>query len=159
MLRYQKQAYRHKPDEGIFGDCERTAYAVLLGMHRDNVPHFSNGVRDDDIEACKRADAQRDQWLAGRGLSRFLVVYYGDDLQAVLECVSNCNGEDFCYLLTGTSKTGCNHVVVCRGNRIVWDTSIDDSGIIGPANDGFYWVEVFVPSFMRDSAPASEDAA
>jgi len=31
----QKQANRHLPEEGLYGDCHRTAIAVLLGLDRD----------------------------------------------------------------------------------------------------------------------------
>lgn len=37
----QHQAFRHDPDNGVYGDCARTAFATLLGVPRDDVPHFA----------------------------------------------------------------------------------------------------------------------
>jgi hypothetical protein len=38
------------------------------------------------------------------------------------------------------SKNGCSHVVIAKGDQIVHDPAIDNSGIIGPNDDGFYHV-------------------
>ena len=35
-----KQKYKHDPDNGIFGDCYRTCLAYILGLDRDDVPHY-----------------------------------------------------------------------------------------------------------------------
>ena len=52
------------------------------------------------------------------------------------------------YMLSGESRTGCNHVVIALDDEIVWDPSLDDSGIIGRCDDGFTWVEFLVPASM-----------
>jgi hypothetical protein len=41
-----------------------------------------------------------------------------------------------------------NHTVVCRGGRIEWDPSMDDAGIVGPCDDGFYWVTWLIPAAL-----------
>lgn len=157
-LKNLRQANRHNPDAGVFGDCERTAYAVLLGLSRDEVPHWLDGVRPDDTEGRNLASAERSAWLADRGLTTFQLAW-NCGLDDVLTTMANVNGKDFCYLLSGQSRNGCNHVVVCRGDKIEVDTSIDQSGIVGPCDDGYFWVEVFVPFWMRRPAMPQEESA
>ena len=45
------------------------------------------------------------------------------------------------YALMGTSANKVNHIL---NNAIHWDTSLDSSGIIGEASDGYYWVGLLV---------------
>jgi hypothetical protein len=49
-------------------------------------------------------------------------------------------------MLSGRSRTGVNHVVVCQGGQIVCDTSLNDSGIVGRCDDGYHWVAFLVPA-------------
>jgi len=39
-MKLQKQAFRHDPSNGMYGDCHRTAIASILGVERDTVPNF-----------------------------------------------------------------------------------------------------------------------
>ena len=55
------------------------------------------------------------------------------------------NNPGLYYLLSGTSRTGCNHTVVALDDQIVWDPSLSDSGIIGPCDDGYYWIKLYIP--------------
>lgn len=45
-----KQLYGHNPDQGIFGDCFRTALGCLLNLPPEKVPHFYDGCGPDDDE-------------------------------------------------------------------------------------------------------------
>ncbi|VFR81092.1 hypothetical protein RAN3_2518 [plant metagenome] len=134
----QKQAFRHKPEEGIYGDCRRTAITCILDLPRDDVPHF--GLHFGNSEAFHEAERV---FLASRGLSKINVVYQ-DSLENVLMTLQATNPDAY-YLLGGTSRTGVGHSVVGLGGQIIWDPSLDDSGIVGPMDDGFYWVSYFVP--------------
>ena len=136
-MRQQKQAFRHNPSEGVYGDCFRTAVACVLELPRDEVPHvFHDGI---DGPA---ADKRMQEWLRRRGLTQFTVCWDGKlSLTEVLHSVNNCNfGYRVEYILTGTSKNGTNHCVVCKGDAIIWDPALDDSGIVGPCDDGNWWV-------------------
>ena len=37
-----KQLNRHRPEEGVFGDCYRTAIACLLDLRPQDVPHVAD---------------------------------------------------------------------------------------------------------------------
>jgi hypothetical protein len=123
----------------VWGDCERAAWATVLDLDIEQVPHFFDG-------GCSTEEAVRREreFEATLGLYHVALPFVSDNgLDAVLASV-NHNNPKVEYLLCGTSKTGCNHTVVCRGNAIVHDPSLNNSGIIGPADDGFYWITLFV---------------
>jgi len=136
----QKQANRHLPDQGIYGDCWRTCIAMLLGLDRDGVPHF---LHDNcEAEEFKRRTAQ---FLSKRGLQELNMVWPGDTaLGDVLMTIENLN-PSVPFILAGKSATGCNHAVVCQYGKIVADPSLTDAGIVGPCEpDGYYWAHFIV---------------
>ncbi|MBT2142704.1 MULTISPECIES: hypothetical protein [unclassified Rhodanobacter] len=143
----RKQLYRHKPEEGQIGDCFRTSIACLLDLEPAAVPHF--GVSDFDASgrAAKHSQtAEAEAWLAERGLAQVHVAY-GGELDDVLAAVGSLNPKAY-YLLGGRSRTGVNHAVIGCGNRIAWDPSLTDAGIVGPCSDGLFWVTFIVPSLL-----------
>lgn len=146
-LRHQIQANRHKPDEGIYGDCARTVLACLLDLPRDDVPHFA----EDDPDTST-FNHRIDNYLAEHhGLARVSVLYPADNgLDPILESIGLMN-PGLRFILTGKSKTGVNHVVICQDGKIEHDPSITQAGIIGPCDpDGFYWVTFLTPSRLVD---------
>lgn len=139
----QKQLSRHLPHEGIIGDCWRTTIACLLDLQPCQVPHFCDGERWNDTIAANSATRT---WLRRRGLD-FIEYAMAGDLTDVLRSVGACNPSLY-YLLGGTSRTGVNHSVICRDDCIVWDPSITDAGIVGPMDDGYYWITWLVPALL-----------
>lgn len=141
----RKQLFRHRPTQGQIGDCHRTAIACLLDMEPETVPHF--GLKDFEIGITKHSQTlEVDAWLAERGLAQAHSIYTGE-LEDVLATIGALNPRTF-YLFGGRSLTGVNHSVIGCGGRIVWDPSLDDAGIIGPASDGYFWVTYIVPALM-----------
>ena len=96
-------------------------------------------MRSSDLAFSKAAE----QYLNSQGLMPVEVVY-DCTLEQLLAMQGHLNPHARC-LLGGTSATGVNHTVVGRGGRIEWDPSMDDAGIIGPCNDGFFWVTWLIP--------------
>lgn len=143
------QMFRHDPDNGVYGDCWRATVASLLRLPIEDVPHVCDGP--DDGKASERMRT----YLESRGCALIQVPFNGDmSLQQILEYVgaaSVSGGLHWC--LMGTSRTGCNHVVICKGAEIVHDPSITQSGIVGPASDGLWWVEWVVQRAACDAPP------
>lgn len=133
----QKQLFRHNPPE-TFGDCQRTVIACLLNKRQVDVPNF--GVFYEDGEKFFR---EVDAYLATQGLAR-VTIYYACKLDEVLAMMGAVNPTAY-YILGGASKNGTNHVVIGLGGAIAWDPAIDNSGIVGPADNGHYSVEFLVP--------------
>lgn len=140
-IRLQKQRYHHNPDQGEYGDCYRTAIACLIGMDRDDVPHIYDGTRKGN-----EADKFRNEFLASKGFGMAQILFPGETTRDdVLRTMGNLNPGVY-HLLSGRSETGCNHTVVCRDGQIIHDPSLTDAGIIGPCDDGFFWVEFIIPA-------------
>lgn len=140
----QKQLCHHDPDNGVYGDCFRTVIACLMDLEPRQVPLFhehnitSNSTQ---VEAYRK-------WLSSKGLGLFEVCLSGE-LKNILNHINSTNPNEY-YLLTGEAPGGVDHVVICRGNKIVWDTSQDNTGIVGPRiNDGFYWISVLTHTLRR----------
>ena len=138
-MKPQKQLFRHRPNEGTYGDCHRTAIACVLDMDANEVPHFMDGGAAED------AHDRFERWLNDRGIATINVVFPGKTpLYDVLQTVAVTNSRTHpVFILGGQSRTGCNHSVVCCDGEIVCDPSQDDSGIVGPCDDGMYWLTFF----------------
>lgn len=137
-----KQMFRHAPERGEYGDCDRTTIACLLDLRPVEVPHWGHP----DVVPKDKWNEAKTKWLAAKGysLANFL---FGEEtgLENILMTMKNINPGLF-YLLSGESATGVNHVVVCLNDKIVHDPSLDNSGIVGPCDDGYFWVQFLVPA-------------
>jgi len=135
-MRPVKQKFRHRPEDGVYGDCHRAAMASVLELDLDDVPHFfDKGVSGEEGEEAVRL------FLGRHGLRAVSFALHGD-LDGVLAFMQRINGDDVVWFLGGRSASACNHTVVCRGSAIVHDPSLTDAGIVGPCDDGHYWVTV-----------------
>lgn len=143
MIR-QKQTLRHDPDNGVIGDCYRTAIACLLEVEPTEVPHFYEdlGVERDLTPDEYQAPVR---WLREMGFDLIEAYFDGDDIEVddILAHQAVVNPGRY-YILSGKSRNQVNHVVICRDDGIVWDPALDDSGIIGPQNSGYYCVQWLV---------------
>lgn len=142
-MKPQKQLFRHRPADGIYGDCHRTAIAIVLDMDAADVPHF--GERGPDTADPEGWVRHRERWLNARGLMTVNILFSGEvPLQEVLQTIKFCNPTSRpVFILGGRSRNGVNHSVVCRDGAIACDPGQDDPGIVGPCDDGFYWVTFF----------------
>lgn len=137
-----KQRYLHKPEENIYGDCCRTSVACLLDIHPEEVPHWGHP----DVCDSKKWNEFREEWLRLNYCTSMVAIpLLLETKEEALHFMKQLN-PDIYYLLSGKSKTGVNHVVICLNDKIVHDPSINESGIIGPCNDGFFWVSLLVLS-------------
>jgi hypothetical protein len=150
---FHKQRFRHDPANGVWGDCYRTALAYLVGAIPEAVPHFYEGGR-----SGPEGDILINAFLAEHGLGKITFAYEGtiEDLPGLMHVIGTQNNSGVYYLLSGSSKNGCNHVVICRQGKIVWDTSLDDSGIVGPGDAGQFQFEFLT---VAGGAPALRRAA
>jgi hypothetical protein len=148
-----KQLYRHDPDNGVFGDCFRAAIASVLDLRCEDVPHFMD-KKPNRGESAGDAHLLCETWLRQRGLTQINIVYPGAaDLGDLLTSIKNTNYPGLYFLLAGRSRNDVNHNVVCVNGEIAWDPSIDNSGIVGPCDDGHYWVTFFGSTAASASAP------
>lgn len=140
----QKQLFLHLPEQGQIGDCFRTCVACVLDRPQVEVPHgFGKFWIDKDTTVTPLVHAQLNEWLLAQGyqcrfieiplettreqLGTYLTHYYKD-----MHVVVGCN-----------SRNG-GHSVVMRNDDYMYDPSIDESGCIGPMDDGYYWLGLLV---------------
>lgn len=55
-------------------------------------------------------------------------------------------------LLGGESQTGVNHTVVICPDGSIWNPTHGDPEIVGPCDDGFYWITFFQALKATDEA-------
>lgn len=127
-----KQLFRHKPAEGMWGDCARTVIACMLDLEPEAVPHQQYEVADGE------QDRFLNEWLATRGL-RLVQVPYDDEPEAIMKVMASMY-PGLTYLIAGTSKTGVNHFCIAKDDAIIWDPSLTNAGIVGRSDDGHTWV-------------------
>src|SRR3546814_14399554 len=76
------QLIKHDPENGAYGDCQRTCIAVILDLHPSEVPHFcDNPLADRDSPDWWHKRQTR--WLAERGLAEAPFAYYSDEPLAI----------------------------------------------------------------------------
>jgi hypothetical protein len=133
-MRRLKQEFRHDPAHGVYGDCWRVCYASLLDLDLADVPHFLRDGCSDKI-----GGERIDEWLAGRNLRR-LVMPTSGDLNGGMRNLFNLNGL-LPFIVTGKGRSGVHHCVVWLGDQIYCDPSPDNIGLVGPCEDGLWWLE------------------
>lgn len=140
-LKLQKQLFLHDPENGIYGDCMRTAVACLLGIPADYIPHFNDRSdgRDDDT-----VTRMYNNWMRSRGLACITTYYQGTEDLETVQINANMHSFGLPYMLSGTSRTGVDHVVICHKGKIIWDPSKTDAGIVGPLKSGLWLIEYLV---------------
>ena len=140
MMQYHKQRFLHDPDNGIYGDCARTVIACLMDMEPEQVPHFMDGAPD----SCEYHRRQN-EWLKLHGLGMVEFPVSCDSLELCVKSIGpNWMPGIKRYMLTGTSPRGTTHVVIVDGDK-VHDPAIPGGDLVGPTDDGSWWVSVLVP--------------
>ena len=66
------------------------------------------------------------------------------DLEDILAITKQADYLDSYQFLSGKSRTGTSHMVIVSNGEIIHDPSLDDSGIIGPADNVYYWLGFLV---------------
>jgi hypothetical protein len=134
---FQKQMFRHDPDNGQYGDCGRTVVACLLGLPVEEVPHEHRPMTGDEYNALM------DAFLKSKGVSRIWLAFNAETPQQAVEFATIwSNGMHF--VLLGKSPRGTNHVVIGHDGKIVHDPHPDGGDLVGPSDNGFYYVEWLV---------------
>lgn len=135
-MKYHIQLFRHDPDNGIYGNCHRTALACIFDKDSPaDVPHFLEDNCDADT-FYERTDA----WLLEQGMRSITMPWQAESLAQMLE-VMELRAPGILWILGGVSPRGTNHSVVCRGGEVIHDPHPDGGGVVGPTDDGYFWSE------------------
>ena len=148
----QKQAFLHKPAERIIGDCFRTCIACILNMERDQVPHVYAEVfnyDDPKTTVAPQAHAALNKWLANYGMRFVEIPVECPDYETLRTYTSHYFSD--LHIVLGCSSRNGGHSVVIQGKDYIWDPSIDNSGCVGPMEDGYYWIGLLVRATQERS--------
>lgn len=132
-------------------DCYRTCLAILLEIDAEDVPNFYEDSLNPDDDRWGHGEATEewiDNWLLKRGLHRIKIyTAYGGPVeraqQVALEYGHKCSRE-LPYLLSGVSRNGYNHAVVCVRNEVVCDPSPKGISVVRPFQTGLFMYEWIV---------------
>lgn len=134
----------HDPERGIFGDCTRAAYASILELEAEKVPHFFfDGCSGS--EGAKRIEA----FLKPMQLHR-LVLATQQTVGEFLDYMGKMNPD--LYWILGCSSTTADHSVVCLGGDVVHDPAQKRVGQYGKSESGWLYAEILVPLMTVASA-------
>jgi len=145
-VRPVRQQFRHIPSRGLYGDCHRAVLASLFEVDLRDVPHFAG-----DGPTADRFDARIAVWLAERNLSSVTFPLQGS-VSSVLSGVARSCPRGH-WLLSGSSKGGIDHMVICEGAAIVHDPGFGVGGLAGPCSDGFFWATFLTPINLTHCRP------
>ena len=158
-MKPQKQLLTHSPSTGVFGDCYRTAIAVVLGIPAKDVPHVcEKGEKNiDDLDGLI---AMREH-LKGKGLAISKSVYNGElSWNAFRDWMLKFN-PDSAIVVTGQTTRGTNHCVVMIGGYVFCDPISGEanqdpfSGAALVDGERHWWVEAITNAVD----PVSEEPA
>lgn len=126
----------HRPEEGKYGDCLRACVASVFDYEPEEVPHFAR-----DGAAAEVVWQRLQDWLYEQELTAFTVQYPPEPLDDLLDMMGTVNPAAV-YLLTGGTGEG-DHVVVCRGGKIIHNPAWVGCSLIQPGSAGCWQITVF----------------
>lgn len=143
MNQFQAHTQRilHDPANGRYGDCYRTAIAMVLGLQPEDVPHFCDDNLYDDWRGVT------DKWLAERGLA-MVDLPFEHSFDLVCDQLRMTAG-DVPAIVAGRSPRGTMHSVVVH-HGVCFDPHPEGGGL-EPGDDGLIWVS-FIAGAMEKAA-------
>lgn len=133
-----RQMFEHKPNEGQFGDCQRTAMAMVLGMKQTDVPNFGEYYSEPELWAIAMTEFL-DEW----GLFSIDVPMLGSTpMEDAIRCMRMWTGNQP-FIFSGRSVGGTNHAVVIDHTGIMIDPAGRAVPLVGPGTDGYWWFQAF----------------
>jgi len=128
------------PENRLYGDCVRACVAAILDMPSETVPHFFHDNCDGETGNARVRD-----FLRPLGYAPFLINLPGSlDCGEILRMMGVMNAETL-FMLFGRTDMN-DHVVVCKGGKVVNDPSWLAMPLIGPGEHGFWSVMVIAKS-------------
>jgi len=123
-------------------DCYRTAIACLLNLAPEDVPHFYEDAPEgeDRWGFAEAANQALFDWLTERGLVMVTVPLQASSFEEFLEGAGKITNKALYYMASGRTAQKRNHVVICWGNEVVWNTGRGE--IVEPLAEGVYLLEI-----------------
>jgi hypothetical protein len=146
-MKPQTQRYLGGPGtpRGEYGDCHRTCVAMILNMHRDDVPHFMADCEPNlppEDPRSQAAEVAELQWLAKRRITAVNIPFPGETpFEVLLEMTDKLTHSAPVILGCTAGPRRMNHSVVLK-DGIVYNPN-PTAQIAGPMRDGFWWLTIY----------------
>lgn len=135
----QLQDMAHDPNAGIWGDCHRTACAMVLGIDKTLIPNFYNEL----IGNHALANEKYSEFFLGLGLTQIQIAIPGDDVSfSTITESREAQSPGTPYVVGVAGSQGVNHSVAIK-DGFVFDPMGREATRYFPCNDGFYWITYF----------------
>lgn len=123
-----KQTIFHNPKYGKFGNCAQAAFASILDLPLEKVPHFADGVGN-DFEGGEVFRQRISDWLAEYGLCYVSFTSYPENVEAWQQYFEKNCGH---HLIAGISPRHKDtyHLCVGKNGKVVHDPHPDNTGIL-----------------------------
>lgn len=127
-------------DRNANGNCFQACLATLLGRKLDEVPNFMADLKNGETLSDAKLQMMK-TWLKGVGCGGYIEFGFNLSLNNVMNQMSKQSPDCF-YILTGCTRLGKVHSVVCRGDYVLHDpaTSPGHTVVERACNDGFFRV-------------------
>lgn len=139
----QKQLHLHKPDEGSYGDCWRTCLACILDKPPEAIPHYYATFWMDGTNISNLVHNATNNFFLEAGWGVRFVEYPIECDYEQLRTYIDHYFKDM-YVIVGCNSKNGGHSVIMKGYDYIWDPAIDNSGCVGPMDDGYYWIGLLV---------------
>lgn len=139
-----KQTILHDPENGQYGNCMQAAIASLFDLHIEQVPHFGDGLGDDEGE---KQQAQIIKWLQNSMDDSYGIIGFSitdKHHKGWCEFLEHSTGY---HLISGWTARGTYHVVVGKGGVEVFDVHPSGIGLLQPTEDKPWYIEFIVKRF------------
>jgi hypothetical protein len=129
---------KHDPPHS-YGDCIRACDASILELDAEGVPHVACDGPSGELAFERLRD-----WLKTVGYAPFVMGFPGsvpmDDLLSDMQD----HHPDIVYMLFGGVRGGGDHVVVCRGGKVIHNPAWVGCSIVGPTSKDQWQIVVLV---------------
>ena len=136
-MKFHKQLNKHDPENGVFGDCYRTAIACILDKYPSEVIHVY------DLDDLSLQNEKMKEYLDGLGLRLLHTAYRFKTFKNALK-IGEYNIGEMYWILSGASSRGVNHSIVCYKDEAIHDPHPSDDFLCAPCDDGYWHVEIIV---------------
>ena len=112
---------------------------MIVHKPLEEIPHFFS----DEKKTWKAFT----DWTDFEKIPLINILYAGETPFEDVITACKLNNGKIPYILGGLSGNGFNHSVVVQGNR-VFDPAINDAGIVGPMDTGYYHITYMMGNFL-----------
>lgn len=135
------QTILHEPEKGIAGNCAQSAFASILDLDINLVPHFADGLLDNSEENGEIYMDRINSWLKTLGLG---LISFSVGPEYLTDWAGSLSEATEYYLISGWTERETYHVCVGKDGEVVHDPHPSKSGLLYPTEDRPWSFDIIV---------------